>query len=225
MSDNKDSPRHDALLQLDYADGLQAYNHDFGYQSYIKGDYKYVNGTSYNGDYDRWMDYVDKNEKHPSFQSYGQSIIDSAVGQSLGKYSLSKLSPYDIEKNRRKALITCNDVPIPTEKQFQCFPIEAPCLFNIVEDPCERRNIASLRPSTLRMLGSEVNKFRLKSPPVRNKPGDPRSNPGNFDNTWTWWFDELGIPDFKENTLPCKHKPDSIGFIHEFQIGIGAICA
>lgn len=206
LSDNKNNPRKDALLHLEYSDGLQSYLHDFGYQSYINGDYKYVNGTTYNGTYDRWMDYVDKNEKHPSFQNYGESIINSPVGQALAKYSSSKLSPSVIEKHRREALITCNNVPIPTEREFQCFPMESPCLFNIVEDPCERRNIASLKPYTLKMLENEVNKLRLKSPPIRNKPGEARSNPGKFDNTWTWWYDELNVTDFKENIVPCKHK-------------------
>lgn len=206
LSENKNNPRKDALLHLEYADGLQSYLHDFGYQSYISGDYKYVNGTTYNGTYDRWFDYIDKTEKHPSFQKYGESIMNSPVGQALAKYSTRNLCSSVIEKHRRDAIITCNNVPIPTEKKFQCFPMESPCLFNIVEDPCERRNIASLKPYTLRMLENEVYKLRLKSPEVRNKPGDPRSNPGNFDNTWTWWYDELGVRDFKENRVLCKNK-------------------
>lgn len=213
LSDNKNSPRKNALLHLDYADGLQSFNHDFGYQSYIRDNYKYINGTSYNGAYDTWMDYVDKNEKHPSFQKYGQSIINSPAGQALAKYSLSNMSPSTIEDHRRKALITCNNVPIPAEKKFQCFPMEAPCLFNIVDDPCERRNLASLKPYTLKLLENEVNKFRLISPPVRNKPGDACSNPANFNNTWTWWYDELGIPDFEENRMPCKRKQDQVSFV------------
>lgn len=216
MSENRNNPRKDALLHLDYANGLQGYNHDFGYQSYINGDYKYINGTSYNGSFDRWMDYVDTNEKHPSFQKYGESIINSPVGQALAKYSLSNLKPSDIERLRRNAIVTCNNVPIQTEKKFQCFPMESPCLFNIVEDPCERRNIASSQPITLLKLQMEVNKLRLKSPLVRNKPGDPRSNPGNFDDTWTWWFDELGISDYKENRMPCQHKSSPVSVIATF---------
>lgn len=151
------------------------------------------------------MDYVDKSEKHPSFDRYGESIINSPTGQALAKYSTRKLGSVAIEKQRRKAIISCNNVAIPTEKKHQCFPMESPCLFNIVEDPCERRNIASEKPLILRRLANEVNKLQIRAPLVRNKPGDPRSNPADFDNTWTWWFDELGLPDFKENRLPCKY--------------------
>lgn len=133
------------------------------------------------------MDYIDKTEKHPSFARYGESIINSPAGQALSKYSLSKLSASSIEKLRRKALITCNNVPIPTEKRQQCFPLEGPCLFNIVKDPCERRNIATEQPFKLLKMAYEVNQLWSQSPPVRNKPGDPVSNPGNFNNTWTWW--------------------------------------
>ncbi|KAJ6648068.1 Arylsulfatase J, partial [Pseudolycoriella hygida] len=171
LSCNVKNPRDDALLHLEYADGLQSYLHDFGYQSYIRGAYKYINGTTYNGTYDYWMDYVDKSEKHPSFERY--------------------------------------------EKRFQCFPMENPCLYNIVEDPCERKNIASLQPFTLRMMEDEVIKMGMKAPAVRNKPGEERSNPSFFNRTWTWWYDELGIPDFPENLIRCKRqksKFDSFSF-------------
>lgn len=206
LSENKINPRKDALLHLDYADGLQAYNHDFGYQSYISGDYKYVNSSSYNGTYDYWMDYIDRTEKHVSFENYGKSIIDSPAGQILAKYSLNRLCASDIENHRRKSIISCNNVPMPTERKYQCFPMESPCLFNIVQDPCERRNIATEKPATLQRLANEVNRLRLRSPVVRNKPGDPRSNPADFDDNWTWWFDMLGIPDFKENKMPCRNQ-------------------
>lgn len=29
----------------------------------------------------------------------------------------------------------------------------------------------------------------------RNEPNDPKSNPANFNGSWTWWYDELGIED------------------------------
>lgn len=188
------SPRNDVLLHLDDVSG---------FQSYINGDYKYVNGTTYNGSYDRWMDYIDKSEIHPMFQSYGASIMNSSVGQALAPYSLSNLTALAIERRRQTSIITCNNVPMPTDKLFQCFPLERPCLFNITEDPCERINIATLRPVTLDMMASEVNKLRLKSQPIRNEPFDERGNPGSFNNTWTWWFDELGIPDKEENMASC----------------------
>lgn len=197
LSDNLNSPRNDVLLHLDDV---------LGWQSYINGDYKYVNGTTSNGSYDHWMDYIDKSEAHSMFQNYGESIINSSVGQALSRYSLSNLSALSIETHRQRSRISCNDVQIPTEPQFQCFPLESPCLFNITEDPCERRNIALLRPVTLDMMESEVNKLRLKSLPPRNKPVDERSNPANFNGTWTWWFDELGIPDYEENKATCMGR-------------------
>lgn len=195
LSYNLPSPRLDALCHLDDIEG---------YQSYISGDFKYVNGSSYNGNYDHWMDYVNETEKHSSFINYGESIMNSTVGQALAKYSASNLNPAAIENHRKSSIITCNNVTIPTDKQFQCHPLESPCLFNIIDDPCERRNIASLRPTTLKSMQEEVNKLRLKSQPIRNKPADMRSNPATFDNTWTWWFDELGIPDYDQSDAAVK---------------------
>lgn len=190
LSYNINSPRNDVLCHLDDT---------AGYQSYINGDYKYVNGTTYNGQYDRWMDYVDKTEMHHSFVNYGESVMNSTVGQVLRQFTTSGINPLTIENHRKSSIVTCNNVPIPTDKQFQCHPLESPCLFNIVDDPCERRNIAPLRPVTLRMMEDEVNKLRLRSQPIRNKPSDERSNPAHFGNTWTWWYDELGIPDYEQS--------------------------
>lgn len=195
LSHNLPSPRHDALCHLDDTDG---------YQSYINGDFKYVNGSTYDGIYDHWMDYVDKTERHSTFNNYGESIMNSTIGRALAKYSISNLNPVAIEKHRQSSIITCNNVPIPTDKQYQCRPLESPCLFNIIDDPCERRNIAPLRPVTLRMMQDEVNKLRMKSQPIRNKPGDVRSNPANFENTWTWWYDELGIPDYDQSDAAVR---------------------
>ncbi|XP_037050736.1 arylsulfatase B-like isoform X2 [Bradysia coprophila] len=195
LSYNLNSPRQDALCHLDDTDG---------YQSYINGDFKYVNGTTYNGIYDHWMDYVDETEKHSSFNNYGESIMNSTVGRALSNFATSNLNALTIEKHRQSSIITCNNVPIPTDKQYQCRPLEAPCLFNIVNDPCERRNIAPLRPVTLRMMQNEIDKLRLKALPIRNKPGDERSNPAYFENTWTWWYDELGIPDYEESDAAVK---------------------
>lgn len=211
LSYNFNSPRKDVLCHLDDTDG---------YQSYINGDYKYVNGTTYDGLYDHWMDYVDTNKTHPSFSKYGESIMNSTVGLALAQFTTSVTS-LSIEQHRQSSVVTCNNVPIPTDKQFQCHPLESPCLFNIIEDPCERRNIAPLRPVTLRIMQDEVDKLRLKSQPIRNKPGDVRSDPANFNNTWTWWFDELGIPDHEENeSSSVRYSFSSVLFCSSMLIGV-----
>ncbi len=197
LSYNSNSPRNDVLLHLDDVDG---------FQSYINGEYKYLNGSSSNGSYDRWMDNIDEHEFHPMFDRYGESIMESSVGQALAPYSLTNLTALTIEKHRQSSIITCNNVPMPTIRLLQCFPLESPCLFNITEDPCERRNIAALNSDAIHTMTGELNKFRLKSKPIRNKPSDERANPSAFNNTWTWWFDELNIPDYTEIVTSPKSK-------------------
>lgn len=201
LSYTLNSPRENVLCHLDYV---------YGIKSYIRGDYKYVNGTTDDGIYDRWMDNIDENETHQSFAKYGESILNSTVGQALARYSLSELNPLAIDRRRQGSVITCNDVLMPIESQFQCRPLESPCLFNIIDDPCERKNIALLRPVMLRSMEMEINKYERTAKAVRNKPSDERANPANFDNTWTWWFDELGIPDHKENSASCSSLVSSV---------------
>lgn len=188
LSYNIPTPRSDVLCNLDK---------DIGYASYVRGKYKYINGSTYNGLYDKWLSSNNATEENIDFRNnYGQRIMNSKVGRALLKYShgTCKLTARRIVAIRAEAVVTCNGKTPPANGPSKCSPLESPCLFNVIEDPCETTNIAHLQPNILRSMSLEVERLVSISKPARNKPSDPRANPGQFNGTWTWWFDELNIP-------------------------------
>lgn len=64
------------------------------------------------------------------------------------------------------------------------------CLFDILDDPCEYNNIASLRPDIGDMLYEKLLEFDRVAQPPRNKPGDPASYPKYHNGHWTDWLDK-----------------------------------
>lgn len=190
LSLDKTSPRNEVLCHLDDS---------AGFSSYIRDQWKYVNGSTYNGLYDDWLSNIDSNEMYPEYKTYGQAILSSETGRALYPYTSNlknALSATDIEDLRSEKIINCNGVVLDSnDNKYECNPMRNPCLFNIISDPCERKNLANLRPNTLKMMENNLDKFRKVAVPPRNKASDPNSNPKYFNNTWTWWYDELGMED------------------------------
>lgn len=73
--------------------------------------------------------------------------------------------------------------------QVRCHPVEAPCLFNIREDPCERINIAKKNPVILTSLEHALFRHRLTAVPAANVDNDPEANPANWKGIWVSWRD------------------------------------
>lgn len=195
---NTASPRTELLINLD---------DETPYSSLISGDWKLIEGTTSSGRYDDWLGAINQTERHPMFAMYGLSILQSPVGKALWPFSVSEdnhvedlLSATEIERLRQDGRITCNNVPFSSSKLSLCNPLLKPCLFNITDDPCERQNLAQAHADIVLDLSRRVQEFREKSQPPRNRPADYRSNPASFNNTWTWWYDELGLIDEGQST-------------------------
>lgn len=165
LSLDKTSPRNEILGHL---------NDVVGFSSYIRDNWKYVNGSTQKGKHDDWLGDVDLTEKYPGYESYGEAVLASEAGQILYPYSVmnrNELSAITIDMIRTDKIIDCNNIPMDDE--YVCNPLEYPCLFNIINDPCERKNLAYLRPNTLKMMQDELEKFRKTALPPRNQPSDP----------------------------------------------------
>uniref|UniRef100_A0A182TTU5 Sulfatase N-terminal domain-containing protein n=1 Tax=Anopheles melas TaxID=34690 RepID=A0A182TTU5_9DIPT len=156
-------------------------HNEFTYSSYIKRGWKYVNGTSFKGAYDRWLGQL-KDGEQISHEDYYKRLVAS---QSIGSSML--LTRDDVKRLRSKAMVECSSA-----QGTVCEPLKRPCLFNIVEDPCERNNQANAYPYILRELETDVNGYRKRSVPSRQQPSDSRADPARHNCTWTWWLEGLG---------------------------------
>jgi len=107
---------------------------------------------------------------------------------------LKLLSEIAVTSLRHQAEVHCNQktgVSLSnTSTETVCRPQEAPCLFNIHDDPCETINLAHARPLVLRSLEESLERYKKTMIKPLNIPGDPMSNPIYWNDTWVNWKDD-----------------------------------
>lgn len=69
-----------------------------------------------------------------------------------------------------------------------------PCLFDLLEDPCEIQNIAQEQPQITKQLLERIQQFVEELVPQTNKPSDRAANPIYYNNTWCTWLDVGSCP-------------------------------
>lgn len=213
LSTNRASPRTEVLGHLD---------DDIGYAVIIANRWKYVNGTTNSGRLDKWLsDEQPQSEIHPASELYGQSVWYSVVGRTLQPYLLKSSAAADngsynmfqsIVLHQEDATVIC-DRDDGDAVVAECVPMREACLFDIIADPCERVNLASVEPNILADMETRLKRFRATVVTPRNRPSDARSNPKYFNGTWTWWYDELQLSDsgeYQRNTASSSRAGSSI---------------
>lgn len=90
---------------------------------------------------------------------------------------------------RASATVNCNN-----KVETPCNPGEKACLFNTDEDPCELENLADQLPEILESVLERLRIHNETAIPAGNLPRDPRGNPSNWNNTWTFFGDYLDLP-------------------------------
>lgn len=190
---NFEGPRNEILINIDLVEPGP-------YRSLIVEDWKLVQGTNFNGTLDGWLcDFINPSneESHQSFQFYGQSVLDSTASKAIASVTcptkLAELTPKKIERLRNQSTLSCNDIP-----RSPCNPLRGPCLFNLIDDPCENQDLSRQEPAVLQRLQSRLHYHESLCVAPRNKPDDPYSNPFYFNETWTYWYDVLNIRDNEE---------------------------
>lgn len=63
-------------------------------------------------------------------------------------------------------------------------------LFNITDDPYERRDLADQRPDVVQQLLARLVYYNQTAVPVYFPPDDPRANPSEHDGAWVPWVAE-----------------------------------
>ncbi|CAG9762955.1 unnamed protein product [Ceutorhynchus assimilis] len=180
ISEGQESPRSEILYNIDEV---------FNFGAYRQGIWKYLYGTTFNGEHDQWYGSIGKD---PTYKYNLDKVLESPVAVALtalatykqiqDKNNLTVLNTIDIQRLRSEATITCNK-----SKIIKCQPQIKPCLFNLADDPCEMLNLASQRPFILKNLQLEIEKFKKSARTPINKPRDINADPAKHNGTWIPW--------------------------------------
>ncbi|XP_039487630.1 arylsulfatase B [Drosophila santomea] len=155
--------------------------------SYTRGKWKVISGTTNQGLYDGWLGHRETSEVDPRAAEYEELVRNTSAWRQLQQVSFGERN---ISELRDQASIEC---PNTANGVTPCLPLEAPCLFDIEADPCERSNLyAEYKNSTTFLdLWARIQQFAKQAHPPNNKPGDPDCDPRFYHNEWTWWQDEM----------------------------------
>jgi arylsulfatase B len=151
-----------------------------GYSAYIYNDWKLVNGSSsVNGSFDIYLGSNNENTM-PAYFSYELSLLESTAWKALPKSVVSDLDV--IRRWRSKAKFGCGCSTVNT-----CNLLIGPCLFDILNDPCERNDVSKVYPYQLKTMQSLRDYALMKLIPSRRTAPDPDADPKYFNNAWKWW--------------------------------------
>jgi len=87
------------------------------------------------------------------------------------------------------------------ESLIACNHTTSPCLFNVIEDPCEFNNIAEENPQLLKSMMKKMLDFAQVSQAPRNCPTEKRSAPVYHGRAWVPWIE---IPEGAKEFRACK---------------------
>ncbi|XP_037956050.1 arylsulfatase B-like [Teleopsis dalmanni] len=172
LTQNTISPRRTILHNIDDI---------WGSAAITIGDWKVVKGTNYQGAWDGW--YGPAGIRDPKMYDTRQ-IYRGLAGRAISTLkALPSLA--EITRLRRSASVDCAVNFLYLQQGAICNPLNAPCLFNIKDDPCEQFNLSEKYPHILNSLLDELQRFNSTAVPPSNKPLDPRADPRLWNYTWT----------------------------------------
>lgn len=149
----------------------------YGYSAVMKDGWKLVNGTD-DMKYSNWLGSSGTENANFIFEDYASKVLNSDAAKSLPELSIEK-----IRKLREEATVKCEKKVNPTP----CNPLIAPCLFNIIDDPCEQDNLADVNSAQTEFLILRLDQHLKETLPTRRRLTDISCDPVNFNYTWTWW--------------------------------------
>lgn len=182
ISTGASSPRHEVLYNIESV---------LGYSALMNDGWKLVNGSE-NIKYAGWFGRSGVEDVSVSFENYSKTVVESEASKSFPTINLESM-----KKMRNEATVKCKMIVNATK----CNPIVAPCLFNIFDDPCEQNNLAVIHAEKVKLLLGILSHHSNDMIPMRRKITDPNCDPKSYNNTWTWWQDEIADNEIKSDNV------------------------
>lgn len=177
LMNNSRSPRREILLQIDPF---------FGMSAYIRGKYKLINGT-YPEQNDQWYGptgHEDINPRSMDAWVWSNGSIVKNILEKSGHWLLKTPDTW-----RKNAVVNCGKRH-PPHGNGGCDPTKSPCLFDIVKDPCEYKNIARHKSKIVHSMINRIKKFNMTGYDSIAKSMDPRGDPRCHGFAYVPWQDE-----------------------------------
>lgn len=162
-----------------------SFDNVFGFGAYIAQNYKLVNGSSDDsGTVDGWLASKNNNGNNDPID-YAINVLSSPASRAiLSIQNRNRLSIDKILELRKAATVRCTN----GVEKTSCDPVnDGPCLFNILDDPCEENNLAQSKPAMLYAMKKRYDALVSQAVPSRRRPIDIRSDPMFFNGNWEWW--------------------------------------
>ncbi|XP_050430789.1 arylsulfatase B-like [Adelges cooleyi] len=172
---NTPSQRRDVLLNID---------EKLRYAGIVKDNWKLVIGSTLNGTLDGFFAAV-RSQKQYDVMGVVESVTARALSRVSDALFLPKPEPTDMLALRYEATVRCGPSAGPRAPS-PCPQGEA-CLFDLLNDPCETRNVVRKYLTVGIDLYEKLKEYRRQLVPQTNVPYDVAANPARFNNTWVSW--------------------------------------
>ncbi|XP_077994621.1 arylsulfatase I-like [Glandiceps talaboti] len=91
----------------------------------------------------------------------------------------------------KAAVVNCGVKP--ANASTNCKPQKKPCLYNIIDDPCEFYNLADQYPVIVDMMVDRIAEYNATAVTPQNTPEDPKSDPKFHGYAWVPWINLTDI--------------------------------
>ncbi|RZF37524.1 hypothetical protein LSTR_LSTR008562 [Laodelphax striatellus] len=151
----------------------------YGSAALTVGEWKIVKGTTYKGQWDGWYGPSGRPDGHNKPAYNTPMIANSQAGKAV-KAAGRPVKLGQILSIRNEAEVKCTN-----KDSKPCHPLQAPCLFNITDDPCEKNNVADSFPEILAQISEQLSLINETAVPPGNLPMDQRGDPVLWNHTFT----------------------------------------
>ncbi|KAJ2950343.1 hypothetical protein O0L34_g8574 [Tuta absoluta] len=146
-----------------------------GNAALLAGEWKLLIGTNYNGMWDSWYGPAGREVPYDV-----ERVMNSSAARAVARLGLMP-SRDTLLKLRSEATVSCDRSPA----EVPCWPLRAPCVFNLAQDPCERRNLADTHPDKLQELLSLLSALNRTAVPASRSRLDPAGDPARWGRLYT----------------------------------------